>query len=287
MTAGPPLFPDSVVVRHDGLTFELKPYGAADHPHLVERIRDDALDVAARSRGWHEPEEIASFAEVFKVKSLFEADGLALVWHGDRVVGLAGFCYEQGPRDGLVLHTCTLGLLPQVQNRGVLPTLFGLLWEVADARAGHAELYASGRVHLTAITQNPFIIAFLSQVADVFPSPDSVGPDPDTLWVARRVLDRFEPEVPFDPKTFVLREECAFFYRNIPYSSDARLNAFCDSHLRYSKGDTFMLVGRARLGAVLAFRRSAARAYPELHEALHDGLEALGAVGPATQREGA
>lgn len=287
MTAGPPLFPDSVVVRHDGLTFELKPYGAADHPHLVARIRDDALDVAARSRGWNEPEEIASFAKVFKIEPLFEADGLALVWRDGRVVGLAGFCYEQGPRDGLVLHTCTLGLLPQVQNRGVLPALFALLWEVADARAGSPELYASGRVHLTAITQNPFIIAFLSQVADVFPGPDSVAPDPDALWVARRILDRFDPGVAFDPQTFVLREECAFFYRRIPYSSDARLNAFCDSRLRYAKGDTFMLVGKARPGAVLSFRRSVARAYPKLHKTLHEGLEALGAVVPAARREGA
>jgi hypothetical protein len=278
--APPPLLPGSALATYQGFQVELHTGSASRHPELLAQVREDVLEVAARSRGWTEPGQIASFGQVFKIEPLFHADGLALVWRHGRLVGLAGTAYEPPPPGGgLVLHLCSLGLLPQAQNRGFLPTLFSLLWDVVDGLPGVEDAYRRGRVYLTAITQNPFIVAFLGQVSDLYPAPGRAAPDPDMVAVAHRLADRFAPGVSFDPGSFVLRNECEFFYRKIPYSADRRVNAYCDARLRYHEGDTFVLVGRARRTAVARFVRSSQRAHPALFAALRASLRA-GPTGP-------
>jgi hypothetical protein len=271
--ARPPLLPGSALVAYQGFQFELRTDGVSRYPELLAQVREDVLEVAARSRGWAEPEQIAAFGRVFKVEPLFHADGLALVWHRGRLVGLAGTAYEPAPGSGgLVLHLCSLGLLPQAQNRGFLPTLFSLLWEVVDGFPGVENAYRRGQVYLTAITQNPFIIAFLGQVSDLYPAPGRAAPDPDMVAVARRLADRFAPGVDLDPESFVLRNECEFSYRKIPYSTDRRVNEYCDARLRYHEGDTFVLVGRARHEAVARFVQFNERAHPALFHGLRTAL---------------
>jgi acetylornithine deacetylase/succinyl-diaminopimelate desuccinylase-like protein len=54
----------------------------------------------------------------------------------------------------------------------------------------------------------------------------------------------------------VLREECDFFHRRIPYSTDRAVNRLCDERLRYAAGDTFVLVGRARDDAITLLSHS-------------------------------
>jgi hypothetical protein len=213
---------------------------------------------------------------VFKLGPLFQADGLALVWRGERLIGLVGATYQPGPDDGLILHLCSLGLLPEAQNRGFLPALFGLLWEVVNAVPGVDDAHRRARVYLTAITQSPFIMSFLAQVSDLYPAPGRPAPDPDRVAVARRILDRFDPDVAFDPESFVLRNECQFFYRKIPYSTDRQINDYCDARLRYAEGDTFMLVGRVRKERIRRFVRATESAHPDLLYALRTELQAAG-----------
>jgi hypothetical protein len=271
-SATPPLFPDSVVVRYESLRIELMVDGARRHPERLETIRDDVLEVAARSRGWVERAEIEAFREVFKIDSLFRTDALALIWSGGHVIGLAGTARETGPAGELILHLCSLGLRAQAQRQGLLSVLFALLWDVQQAWPGTADAYLRGQVYLTAITQSPLIMAFLGRVSDMFPGPDATVPDHAMIDLGSHVIDRFEPTVTFDPASFVLRNECLFGYRTIPYSTDSRVNAYCDGRLRYQEGDTFLLVGRARPEAVQAFIERSYESRPALMREMRAAL---------------
>jgi hypothetical protein len=270
----PPLFPDSVLVEHEGTQIELMFDGAGRYPALLEAIRDQVLDVAARSRGWEEPEEIESFRRVFKIGSLFHLDALVLLWSAGRVVGLAGVVRESGLSNAVILHVCSLGLLRQMQNRGFLPTLFALLWDGQHAWPGTMDAYWRGQVYVTAVTQSPLIMTLLGAISDLYPAPDRAAPDADMVRVGRHIIERYEPDVTFDPKSFVLRNECLFGYRKMPYSADRRLNAYCDARLRYEEGDTFMLVGRVKQEAVLSLIDGVARAHAELFQRARSGLVA-------------
>jgi hypothetical protein len=70
----------------------------------------------------------------------------------------------------------------------------------------------------------------------------------------------------------VLRNECLFGYRTIPYSTDSRVNAYCDGRLRYQEGDTFLLVGRARPEAVQAFIERSYESRPALMREMRAAL---------------
>ncbi|HUZ26418.1 MAG TPA: hypothetical protein VMV07_21905 [Streptosporangiaceae bacterium] len=271
----PPLFTGSALVRYEGFDFELIPDGASRHREVLEQLRQPVLRIAACSRGWDRPEDFDHFGAVFKLDALFHANSLALIWRGDRLVGLAGLTYDLPVRDGVILHVGSLGLLPEAQNRGFLPVLFSLLW---DAVWQHAELrrhIEEGRGYLTAITQSPFIMAFLAGVSSLHPAPGSGDPAPDFVEVAERVVGRFDPDVPFDRRTFVLRNECQFFYRRIPYSLDQGINELCDQRLRYGEGDTFMAVGQIRAHAVTRFVRAIEDGHSALFTALRKGLADL------------
>jgi hypothetical protein len=263
-----------VVAAHDGFQVEMLTGGVAGHGALLERIRADVLDVAARSRGWTSAEEITKFSAVFKIEPLFRMDALALIWRDGRVVGLLGTIYHLGPDDSLVLHLGSLGLLPRVQNRGFLPVLFSLLLDLVSELPGTAECYRRGRVYLTAVTQSPFIMMLLRRVSTLYPSPDLAAADDHMVEVAADVMATFEPDVAFDPSSFVLRNEAEFSYRRMPNSTDSRLNELCESTLRYDQGDTFIVVGRVRQADAARFVRSAARIGGGMFDTLRSALRA-------------
>lgn len=268
----PPLFAHSLRVSHAGFDFELVAEDAGADPELLGLIRDDVIELAARSRGWEAAEDIEHFRRVFKLESLYSADALALVWRGEQLVGLAGMVHSLPAREGSVLHLGSLGLLPAAQRRGILPTLFSLLWEVVLDIPRLRDDHRRGRLFLTGITQSPFIVAFYAAVTDLHPAPDGSRPDQLSTEIAELVVKHFDPQVAFDPSTFVLAEECDFFYRRIPYSTDRAVNRLCDNRLRYAAGDTFVLVGRARAETITAFTESCARTFPALYHTLWDAL---------------
>lgn len=255
----PPLLPGSVIADHDGFQVEMLTGGVAEHGTLLERVRGDVLEVAARSRGWTSAAEIEEFSAAFKIEPLFRMDALALIWRDGRIVGLVGTTYHLGPDDSLVLHLGSLGLLPRAQNRGFLPVLFSLLLDLVGDLPGTAERYRRGRVYLTAVTQSPYIMRLLRRVSTLYPSPDLAAPDEHMVEVAADVMATFEPDVTFDPTSFVLRNEAQFSYRKLPNSIDRELNELCASMLRYDEGDTFIAVGRVRPADAERFMRSAAR----------------------------
>lgn len=267
-----PLLPDSTVVAFGGFEFELAPEGVSRHPELLELLREDVLTIAAQSRGWYEPAHLDHFRRVFKLEPLFEADGLALVRRDGRLVGIAGMMHRLPAGDCSVLHLCSLGLLPQAQNRGFMATLFSVLWDVVLELPQVRDNYRNGRAYLTAITQSPYIMAFLARVSELYPAPGAAPPPLGVVEVARQVVARFDPQIPFDPDDFVLRGECDFFYRTIPYSLNRSINAFCDQRLRYSEGDTFVLVGRARQDAINRVIGAVERNHPDLFHAIRAGL---------------
>ena len=60
------------------------------------------------------------------------------------------------------------------------------------------------------------------------------GADADA-WAAAEGLETVDPE------TFILRNECQFFYETIPRWKDERVNRWFDTNLRYNDGDTIVM----------------------------------------------
>jgi hypothetical protein len=269
-------FPGSRLVALGDLEFEVVEGGVYRSVGLLDGLREEVLRVAARSRGWDAPGDLDFFRRSFKLGPLYEAQALALVRRQGCLVGLAGSVNDWPVEEGSIVHLCSLGLLPEIQARGILPVLMSLLWTVTLRNPAVARDHQSGRLFTTAITQSPFILWFMARVADLFPSPEREATEPDRVRVARQVVARFDPHLPLDERTFVLRGECEFRYRRIPYSRDRRLNRFCDRRLRYDDGDVFVVVGQVVPRRLERFLRQVRQAYPDLGAAL-DG-QVQGAV---------
>lgn len=273
--AGPPALPGGALVSYQGFDFELVPEQAGSDPDAIARLSPSVLHIAACSRGWTTPAEIAELSLTFKLQGLLDADALALVWREGRLVGVAGMVYRLPLERGAIVHLCSVGFLPEAQNRGFMPTLFGLLWEVISRLPRLAGPYRSGEVYLTAITQSPYLMGFLAAVSELQPAPGRPPPDARTLEVARVVHERFDPEIELDRRTLVLREECEFFYRKVPYGTSREINQFCDSRLRYAAGDTFLAVGRVDPQVIDRLVEVVQRRDPVLFLALRNGLPPL------------
>lgn len=246
-------FPDSHIIAWRNLTIEVVERGAQRHRDCLDGLRDEVLDVAARSRGWDDPQTLEFFRRTFKIGPLYEANALALVYSNEMLVGLAGTVNEWSVAEGSIVHLCSLGLLPEVQQQGLLPAFMSLLWlgTLRDPNI-KADLYR-GRLYATAITQSPYIIGLMRRIAEIYPSPDRSAPLPEEQAVARAVLARFDPDIPFNDIDFILREECAFRYRKFPVSLDRRLTQFCAERLRFERGDVFIVVGTVRPDRLLSF----------------------------------
>jgi len=271
-------FPGSALVRFGELEFELIERDVHRHAGLLDRLKDEVLEIAAVSRGWDSPEDLALFRRSFKIGPLYEARALALVRRAGRLVGLAGSVNDWTVEEGSIVHLCSLGLLPDVQARGILPALMLLLWETNLRDPVIESNCRRHRAFISAITQSPYILWFLSRIADLYPSPDRTAADADEVAVARRVAARFDPHLALDEEGFILRGECEFRYRRPPYSLDRRLNRFCDRKLRSEEGDVFVAVGRVRPEKLEDFRRQVETACPDLLGHLRGAAAAGGNV---------
>lgn len=246
-------FPGSHLVTCRDFTIEIVEEGARRHRDCLDGLREEVLRIAALSRGWDDAQTLEFFRQHFKIGPLYEANALALVYQEDRLVGLAGTVNDWAIPEGSIVHLCSLGLLPQVQRRGFLPAFLTLLWLGTLRDPIISGDLQRGRLFTTAITQSPYIIGLMQRIAAVYPSPDRAVPRPEEQAVARAVLARFDPEIPFDDVGFILREECLFRYRKLPVSLDRRLTRFCTARLRIESGDVFMVVGTVRPEKLLPF----------------------------------
>ena len=266
-------FPGAAVCDYEDLAIELVPDGVSRRPDLLDELRDDVLQVAARSRGWEAEHDLSRFREVFKLGPLYAADGVALIRRDGQLVGLAGAVDDWEVGGCSVVHLCSLGLLRDVQNRGLLPALFRQLWLYSWRHPTVRRNYERGQVYISAITQSPFIVGLVARVSDLYPSPFRAAPDPRMVSIARAVVDRFDADVAFDEQSFVLRNECRFFYKKLPRTGDARINRYCDARLRYEEGDAFVLVGRCDARALERYMERVVARYPALCRSLEAAVK--------------
>jgi hypothetical protein len=246
-------FPGSHLVAWRDFIIEIVEEGARRHCDCLHGLHEEVLRIAALSRGWDDPQALEFFRQHFKIGPLYEANALALVYQDDRLVGLAGTVNDWAIPEGSIVHLCSLGLLPQVQRRGFLPAFMSLLWLGTLRDPTVSANLRRGRLFTTAITQSPYIIGLMQRIAEVYPCPDRAVPRPEEQAIARAVLARFDPEIPFDDTGFILREECLFRYRKLPLSLDRRLTQFCTQRLRIDSGDVFMVVGTVRPEKLTAY----------------------------------
>ena len=236
-------------------------------------MREEVFQIAAAARGWDDEQSLEFFRSDFKIGPLYEANGAVLIRANEVLVGLGGAVNNWHVQDKTIIHLCSLGLLPEVQNRGLLQAIVALLWFSCLQENTLRENLDHGRVYVSAITQSPYILAFLSRLFDVYPSPQRTKPSEDMVGVGQQVAARFDGHIPFDAETFILRNECNYFFKRTPYSSDRQINEFCDRSLRYDQGDVFVIVGRVIPHVIDQYVHRVARHYPELFTALRTCLE--------------
>ena len=267
------LFPTSYTGTYRQFEFEVMERNVFRFPHLLDNMRDQIFSIAAASRGWDDEQALKSMRAHFKIGPLYEANGVVLIRKNGVLVGLGGCVNNWHTADKSIVHLCSLGLLREVQNRGFLGAMIALLWMSSLQDARLRKNFGMQRVYISAITQSPYILAFLSRLFDVYPSPNVVKPDTHMVDVATQVAARFDADIPFDPMTFILRNECSFFYKRTPYSSNREINKFCDDRLRYDQGDVFVIVGRVIPDLVERYVNQVAMHHPELFTAFKAGLE--------------
>ena len=268
------VFPNGYLSSYRQFEFEVVPCDVFRHPQLLDSMREEVFQVAVRSRGWDDEQSLAFFRGNFKIGPLYEANSAVLIRANGTLVGLGGAVNNWHFRDKTIIHLCSLGLLPGVQSRGLLQAIVALLWFSSLQDDELRKNLERGRVYISSITQSPYILAFLNRLFDVYPSPyRTSAPDQDMVEVARQVVARFDAEVPFDPESFILRNECNYFFKRLPYSSDRQINEFCDRCLRYDEGDVFVIVGRIVPDKVNRYVDRIAQHYPELFNALSPCLD--------------
>jgi hypothetical protein len=277
-----PSFPDSARCRYREFELELLEREASRHPERLARLRQEVLHIAARSRGWDTAEALEAMRHSFKIGPLFEVNALALIRREGTLVGLMGAVNNWHVDGRSIIHLCSLGLLPEAQNRGFMQALLALLWLVSARDEYLARSYREGHAFVSAITQSPYVIAFLSRVFDTYPSRERSVPEPEMVEVARAVARRFDRDVPLDPDTLVLRNECEFRYRNTPWSLNREVNDLCRRRLRIDQGDVFVVVGRAEPARLDSLVASVRRRYPELFQTLVAHSPSVRQLVPAT-----
>jgi hypothetical protein len=230
---------------------------ASNHRAQLARYRDDLIRLATYARGWG-PEAVGPMGETFKIEPFFRATSLVLVFDRGRLCGTAGvdsdFSMQQ--HDGAIFHLCSVNLLEDLRHNGL--TAFFILLLVDELLTA---LPASQTVYLTSISQSPQVYRLLSRLAHVFPDGRQ-SPPADVRHVARAVAARYDPHITLDEDRLILRNECAFFYRDFPTVADADVNALFAAELDVAAGDVFVNVGKTKAAAA---RRAAERYRTRIH----------------------
>ncbi len=276
------LLPDSQILPVMGLELELIRHGASSHREALDSLRDEIIVIAARSRGWDDDRTLEKFRRDFKIGPLYETNALGLLRDRGRLVGLAGTVNNWEVGDRSIVHLCSVGLLPEYQNRGVMPVLMGILWVLNWQDPTLHRNYTAGRAWISAITQSPHMVGYLDHLFEIYPSPDRGLPDEDTRLLARAVVARFDDHIPLDEDRLILRDECNFFYRELPPARDPRITRFCQEQLRLDRGDVFVVIGRVT-PRIEPYVRAIQAAYPEAFRILADrGPEPRPSLAPGT-----
>lgn len=262
------VFPNSVVTNYGSFSIEIQASGAFRFRERLDGLREEVLQLAAVSRGWQEHNELERFQSVFKLGPLYQTNALALIRRNGVLKGIAGSVNNWNTSGGSIVHLCSVGLAREAQAQGFIPCLLRLLWQLSLRDQSLSANFRAGRVYVTAITQSTYLLSMLDRLFCIYPSPSRDVANPEESAIAHAVLERFDAHLVLEEPSFVIRNECDFFYRREPLSHSAMWNEYCHRVLRADEGDVFLAVGRALPERLVPFFSSLQQCYPELTTSL-------------------
>lgn len=217
---------------------------AADHRAELDRYHDDLLRLATLARGW-DLDAVPHMRRVFKIDPFYRATSMVLIFRRGRLCGTAGVDtdFAAAVPGSAIVHLCSLNLLDTLKHSGVVGVFMLLLEDYLLAA-----LPSRQPVYFTSISQSPLVYRLLARLGHVYPNDDE-APPADVRRVARAVVARYDPGMALNEEGLILRGECAFFYKRVPYVADRRINALFDTRLDIAGGDVFVNVGKTDAGA--------------------------------------
>lgn len=219
----------------------------AEHREELARCHEDLLRLATLSRGWG-LEALPHMRKAFKIEPFYRATSLVLVFEAGRLCGTAGVDtgFSDAPPGSSMIHLCSVNLLAPLKHGGLAGVFMLLLRD--ELLAG---LPPEQPIYFTSISQSPLVYRLLARLAHVYPNGEELPPG-DVRHVARAVAAKYDPGMHLDEEGLILRNECAFFYKEVPYVADRRINTLFDAKLDMALGDVFVNVGKTRVGAAQA-----------------------------------
>lgn len=216
------------------------------HRGDLAALEPDLLRLATFARGWDET-HLDHMRRHFKIEPFYNASAMVLIFRAGMLIGTAGVdtTVPSGRAGVHVLHLCSVNVMPELRNSGLMALLLVLL-------ADHALVGRPARdtVYFTSISQSPLVYSLMSHLAPVH--PDGIDhPPEEVVRIARQVVEKYDPHLPLDARTLTLRGECDFFYRSLPYVADARINALFDTILDVPAGDVFVNVAGTTVAGAL------------------------------------
>ncbi|RKH56235.1 hypothetical protein [Corallococcus llansteffanensis] len=220
-------------VEVEGVTLEFldEPAGRLTR----EMFFEDAVRLVAAARGWETPQDVAQLAAHYKFAPLLKADLICVAREGLRVLGLCTYRFLSGGGARL-LHTSNSSMLPELQGKGIMTHI------MYAALSRFMRRFPEGPHYLTLITQSPVVYGAMHARGQLYPALDG-SPAPGNIQeIGRFLAHEFNPGLTFDEERFVIRNECQFFYKQVPRYRDPKVNTFVDGLLRYREGDVMVLV---------------------------------------------
>lgn len=203
-----------------------------------EMLFEPVIRLIAAARGWHDEEPIDKMRQSYKFTPFLNADMICIAHAEGQILGLCTFRYFD--LDGEpIMHLSNSTMSPVVQGKNAMTYMAFAGLAKARSRLGER---APGHQWVTLITQNPVVYGIFSSRGDIYPPIDGRPIPDDAKKVGSFIAKTFVPTVEFDPETFILRNECQFFYSEIPRWRDQRVNKWFDDNLRYYEGDTILMV---------------------------------------------
>ena len=202
-----------------------------------EMLFEDAIKLVANARGWTKESEIDEMRKTYKFNPFLVANMICIAHRGREVCGLVTFRYFDVDGEP-VMHVSNSSMTPELQGKNAMTYMAFAGLAKARARLGDN---APPRQWVTLITQNPVVYGIFSSRGQMFPPVDGSPIPDDAKKVGSFIANEFVPSVKFDPETFILRNECQFFYSEIPRWKDQRVNEWFDKNLRYYEGDTIVM----------------------------------------------
>lgn len=225
----------------DGITLDVlyEPRGRVTKEMLFE----DAIRLVATARGWTKESEIDEMRKTYKFNPFLVANMICIAHRQGQVCGLVTFRYFDVDGEP-VMHVSNSSMTPELQGKNAMTYMAFAGLAKARARLGEG---APPRQWITLITQNPVVYGIFSSRGEMYPPIDGSPIPDDAKKVGAFIAKEFVPTVHFDPETFILRNECQFFYSEIPRWKDDRVNQWFDRNLRYYEGDTIVMATKMNI----------------------------------------